>query len=183
MATNMKEFRRLAQGMDQRVRQLVLEGIGGRELLHRMLGHMPELQKIWVGADDRQLAVLCQDYPGFYEYAILMEEAAEEERANPIRYAYKDLPQLPEPVKGQFSQLLIDAATLERLYMAFISQQSDTSIAELNQQHQQWLTNRESFIHVLKTAGLPELVSEFALPTLEQIAGRISHLKNRACSE
>jgi hypothetical protein len=81
--TTMKDFRRMAKAMDQRVRKLVAEGVPDRELLHRMVGHLPDLQKIWVGTTDLGLASLCQDYPGFFKYASLMEEAFEAERAKP----------------------------------------------------------------------------------------------------
>jgi len=56
--TTMEDFRRMAAVMDQRVRQLAANGVTGRELIHRMVGHLPELHQIWVGANDRQLAIL-----------------------------------------------------------------------------------------------------------------------------
>ncbi len=54
----------------------------GNFLLSGMVRHMPDLQRIWTGATDQQLATLCQDYPGFYEYASLMDEGAEAEGAS-----------------------------------------------------------------------------------------------------
>jgi hypothetical protein len=68
----MQDFRRMAAAIDQRACQLMAEGVTGRELIHRMVGHMPDLQRIWVGANDQQLAMLCQDYPGFYQYALVL---------------------------------------------------------------------------------------------------------------
>jgi hypothetical protein len=41
----MQDFRRMAAEMDQRARQLMSENVTGRELIHRMVGHMPDLQK------------------------------------------------------------------------------------------------------------------------------------------
>ena len=180
--TSMEEFRRIAEAIDQHVRQLASNGVRGGELLNRMVGHLPDLQKIWVGANDRQLATLCQDYPGFYEYASLMEEAAETERANPGRSRYKDLPQLDEPLKGKLAELLTDAATLEQRYQALISggtRKNDARIEKLSRLHRKWLSNRERFIEALKEADLPKSASDFAVPTLGQMADRISNLEKR----
>ena len=178
----MEDFRSMAAAMDQRVRQLAAEGVKGGELLYRMVGHLPDLQRIWVGTNDRQLATLCNDYPGFYEYASLMEEAAEAERANPGRSRYKDLPQLDEPLKSKLAELLTDAATLEQRYQALISggtRNDDPRIEKLSRLHRKWLSNRERFIEALKEADLPKSVSEFAVPTLAQMAERISNLEKR----
>jgi hypothetical protein len=184
--TTMEDFRRIAAAIDQHVGQLAAKGITGGELLHRMVGHLPDLQRIWVGANDRQLAILCQDYPGFYQYASLMEEAAEAERANPGRSRYKDLPALDEPLKGKLSELLTDAATLERRYQALISggtRKDDARIEKLSRLHRKWLSNRERFIEALKEAGLPKSITEFAVPTLAQMADRISNLEKRVSDE
>ncbi len=62
--TTMEHFCKMAAAIDQRVGQLAVKGVTGGELLNGMVGHLPDLQRIWVGADDRQLAILCQDYPG-----------------------------------------------------------------------------------------------------------------------
>jgi hypothetical protein len=181
--TTIKEFRRMAAAIDQRVRQLAADGVKGRELLHRMVGHLPDLQKIWVGANDSQLAILCQDYPGFYEYASLMEEAAEAERASPGRAAYKDLPVLDEPLKSQLVKLLTDAAMLERRYQTLIGADTRNGDAEPSQLHRRWLSNRERFFEALKETDLPKSVSEFAVPTLGQMADRISNLEKRVSAK
>jgi len=176
----MDEFRRLAVTMHQRVRQLEANGVTGHELLYRMVGHLPDLQRIWVGANDSQLATLCQDYPGFYKYASLMEEAAEAERANPGRSRYKDLPPLDEPLKSKLAELLTDAATLEQRYQSLISggtRKNDARIEKLSRLHRKWLSNRERFIDALKEADLPKNISEFAVPMLGQMADRISNLE------
>jgi hypothetical protein len=177
----MEEFRRIAAAIDQHVRQLAANGVGGGDLLNRMVGHLPDLQRIWVGTNDRQLAILCNDYPGFYEYASLMEEAAEAERANPQRSRYKDLPQLDEPLKSKLAELLTDAATLEQRYQALISggtRNQDPRIGKLSRLHRKWLSNRERFIEALEETDLPKSVSEFAVPALGQMADRISSLES-----
>ena len=182
----MEEFRRMAATIDQRVGQLAAKGVTGGELLTCMVGHLPDLQRIWVGTNDRQLAILCQDCPGFYKYASLMEEAADAERANPGRSHRKDLPELNEPLKSRLSELLTDAATLERRYQALISggtRKNDARIEKLSRLHRKWLSNRDRFIEALKDADLPKSVSDFAVPMLGQMAERISNLEKRFSNE
>ncbi len=177
--TTMTNFRSMAAAMDQRVRQLAAKGVSGSELLYQMVGHLPDLQKIWDGTNDRQLATLCEDYPGFYQYASLMEEAAEAERANPTQASYKSLPQLDDALKSKLTELLTGAATLERRCQSLSTAKGDSQVErdELGQLHEIWLLNREDFIQALGEANLPKAVSEFAVPALEQIEERISKLK------
>lgn len=179
--TTMEDFRRMAQAMDQRVRQLAAERVTGCELINRMAGHLPDLQRIWVGTNDRQLAILCQDYPGFYRYASLMEEAAEAERANPRR-TYLKMPELNDSLKKQLSALLTVAATLERRYQSVIDANRrgvGDQLNELNRLHRQWLADRERFVETLNEAGVLKIVLEVVMPTLDQMADRIAQLKKR----
>ena len=46
------------------------------------MGYVPDLHKIWVGTSDQQLMTLSNEFPGFYRYALIMEEASEAERNN-----------------------------------------------------------------------------------------------------
>ncbi|CAN7782357.1 transposase [Cupriavidus necator] len=179
----MQEFRRIAGAMDQRVRQLTAESIADRELIHRMAGHLPDLERIWVGASDQQLAKLCQDYPGFYHYASLMEEAAEAERANPSK-KYLEMPELNAPLKSLLAALLTDAATLERGYQALIDAAYRDGMGgkldELNRRHRIWLDDRERFVGALNEAGTPTIVLEVVVPALGQMADLIAQLEKRA---
>lgn len=93
---SMQEYRQLAAGIDLRARQLAAEGVPDSALIFRMMAHTTELQRIWTSTTDQQLATLCREYPGFYRYASLMEEAAAAERRKPAR-SYDGLPQLPGP--------------------------------------------------------------------------------------
>jgi len=52
------EFRRLAAAMDLRIQQLTAEGVHGTAIIERMVGHLPDLQQIWVGTSDNQLAMI-----------------------------------------------------------------------------------------------------------------------------
>src|SRR5258708_25856494 len=69
---------------------------------------------LWVGTSDHQLATLCNDFPGFFRYASLMEEAADAERRKASR-PY-DVPELHDSLKDVMAALLVTAATLERSY-------------------------------------------------------------------
>ncbi len=112
----MHEERRMAAAMDLRVRQLESTGIDGTALIDGMVGYLPDLQRIWTTTSDETLASLCQEYPGFYRYAHLMENAAEAQRkrsasgSNPN----SEIQELPESLKRTVSKLLVDAATIER---------------------------------------------------------------------
>ena len=55
----MREFHRLAAAMDLRIQQLTAEGVHGAAVIERMVGHLPDLHRIWVGTSDHQLATLC----------------------------------------------------------------------------------------------------------------------------
>ena len=44
------------------------------------MGYVPDLHKIWVGTSDQQLMALSNEFPGFYRYVLIMEEASEAER-------------------------------------------------------------------------------------------------------
>lgn len=182
----MQDFCRLAAAMDQRVRQLANEGIAGRGLIDRMAGHLPDLQRIWEGASYQQLAMLCQDYPGFYQYANVMEEAAEAERANPSR-TYTELPELSDSLKPLLAALLTDAATLERGYQAVVDAANRRAMGgqlnKLARSHRSWLGDRERFFVALKEAGVPNVVLEVMGPGIGQMADRIAQLEKRAVSE
>lgn len=182
----MKDFRRMAKAMDQRVQQLAAEGVSGPVLLHQMVGHLPDLHRIWTGTTDQQLAILCEDYPGFYQYASLMEEAFEAERANP-QEKFRDLPELDDSLKPLLAALLTDAATLERGYQSLIEDRNRPGLRrltdELHECHRNWLAERERFILALKAADVPTIVMEMVNPAMDQMADRISNLKKRISSK
>ena len=171
--------------MDHRMRQLEAQGISGPECVNRMAGHVPELHRIWVGADDRQLAELCRHFPGFYRYASLMEQASEIARANPPARV-KDLPELPDGLKQPLRTLLTTAATLERGYQTVIDAGQRAGhgaglLAEMNGLRHQWLLDQKEFRETLNRneAGLPETALEFIDRALADFAGRISRVRAR----
>lgn len=112
----MNEFRRLAAKIDQHMQQLAAQGVNdGHAIINRMMGYVPDLHKIWVGTSDDQLMALSNEFPGFYRYALTMEEASEVER-NMASRPYDGMAQLSEQQKQMAAQLLTTAATLERGY-------------------------------------------------------------------
>jgi len=77
---SMNEFRRLATRIDQQMQQLAAEGVSeAYAVVNRMMGHAPDLHRIWIGTSDQQLMALSREFPGFYRYARIMEEASEAE--------------------------------------------------------------------------------------------------------
>ena len=92
--TAMSGHRQRAAAIDLRMRQLAEEAVPRPAIIGRMVAHVADLGAIWNATTDEQLAALCDEYPGFHTYAVLMEEAAEAERRKPAR-PYDDLPDTP----------------------------------------------------------------------------------------
>jgi hypothetical protein len=76
------------------------------------MGYVPDLHKIWVGTSDQQLMALSNEFPGFYRYALIMEEASEAER-NKASRPYDGMAGFFEEHKQRAAQLLVTAANLE----------------------------------------------------------------------
>jgi len=109
---SMNEFRRLAAKMEQHMQQLAAQDVNdAHAIINRMMGYVPELQKIWVGTSDDQLVALSNEFPNFYRYALIMEEAFEAERNRESR-PYDGIEQFPEQHRQLAGQLLTTAATL-----------------------------------------------------------------------
>src|ERR1035437_3414307 len=63
------------------MQQLSAQGVhDAHAIINRMVGYVPDPHKIWVGTSDDQLMMLSDEFPGFYSYALTMEEASEAER-------------------------------------------------------------------------------------------------------
>ena len=106
------------------------------------MGYVPDLHKIWVGTSDQQLMALSNEFPGFYRYALIMEEASEAER-NKASRPYDGMAGFSEEHKQRAAQLLVTAANLERGYQAFRGsgnlQVFQPQVNELGRLHRQWL--------------------------------------------
>ena len=109
---------------------------------------MPDLHKIWVGTSDQQLMALSNEFPGFYRYALIMEEASEAER-NKASRPYDGMDGFSEEHKQRAAQLLVTAANLERGYQAFRGsgnlQVFQPQVNELGRLHRQWLSDLDGF--------------------------------------
>lgn len=77
------------------------------------MGYVPDLHKIWVGTSDQQLMALSNEFPGFYRYALIMEEASEAER-NKASRPYDGMAGFSEEHKQRAAQLLVTAANVRR---------------------------------------------------------------------
>jgi hypothetical protein len=178
-----KDYRKLAAAMDVRIRQLTADGIHGAAVIDHMVSHLSDLQRIWVGTSDAELLRLTEEFPGFYEYASLMEEAAEAERQKPSR-SYDGLPELPNALKEMISALLSTAAVLERRYRAAVDAQRrpdlERQLDELAQQHTRWLADCESYRSALKAADVPEKSRDLMMVAVSRLSESIADLKARA---
>jgi len=127
-----------------------------------------------------QLAALCNEYPGFHAFAVLMEEAAEAERRKLAR-PYDDLPELPDAVKARLASLLGTAAQLQRDYQSVRDAGSTSAPVRppplLSRRHAQWDADRTDLVATLQAAGVPRKAQDIILPALTRIAQQIDQLK------
>ena len=177
---SMNEFRRLAAKMDQHMQQLAAQGVSDAPaIIHRMMGYVPDLHQIWVGTADEQFIALSHEFPGFYRYALIMEEAFEAERQKGSR-PYDGLAPLSEPHQQRAAQLLTTAATLERGYQALLGSGNrpvvQPQVHEMDKLHQQWLSDLESFKSALRAQGAEPRALEYVNEAFGRLAERIKKL-------
>ncbi|MGF6604552.1 hypothetical protein P3T23_009308 [Paraburkholderia sp. GAS448] len=177
---NMNELRRLAAKIDQHMQQLSAQQVNDAQaIFNRMMGYVPDLHKIWVGTSDDQLIALSNEFPGFYRYALIMEEAFEAER-NKASRPYDGMARCSEQHRQQGAQLLTTAATLERGYQAFRGsgnlQVFQSQVDELGRLHRQWLSDLESFKSSLRAQGTELKVLEYVNEAFGRLAERIRKL-------
>lgn len=177
---SMNEFRRLAAKIDQHMQQLSAQGVSDAPaIIHRMMGYVPDLHTIWVGTSDDQLLALSNEFPRFYRYALIMEEASEAER-NKASRPYDGLAEFSEEHKQQGAQLLATAATLERGYQAFRGcgnlQVFQSQVNELGRLHRKWMSDLESFKSALHAQGAEPKALEYVNEAFGHLAERIKTL-------
>jgi hypothetical protein len=176
------DHRQRAAAMDLRMRQLAEEGVPRSAIIDRMTAYVVDLGEIWNATTDEQLAALCDEYPGFHTYAVLMEEAAEAERRRPAR-PYDGLPELPDALKEQLSSLLSTTAKLERDYQSVLNAAGTSApmswLLPLSELHAQWLADLTRFRAALQSAGVPLKARDMVLPAIERMARQIGELEAR----
>ena len=177
---SMNEFRRLASKIDQHMQQLAAQGVNeAHVIINRMIGYGPDLHRIWVGTSDQQLMALSNEFPGFYRYALIMEEAAEAER-NKASRPYDGMAEFSEQHKQRGAQLLTTAATLERGYQAFRTsgnlQVFRSQLEELGRLHRQWLSDLHDFKTSLSAQGADPKVLEYVNQVFGAMVERIKQL-------
>ena len=166
--------------MDQHMQQLSAQGVNdAHAIIDRMMGYVPDLHKIWVGTSDDQLIALSNQFPGFYRYALIMEEASEAER-NKASRPYDGMAQFSEQHKQLAAQLLTTAATLERGYQAFLGsgnlQVFQPQVNALDKLHRQWLSDLESFKSSLRAQGAEPKALAYVNEAFGRLAERLKKL-------
>jgi hypothetical protein len=179
---SMNEFRQLAAKVDQHMQQLSAQGVNDAQaLINRMMGYLPDLHKIWAGTTDDQLIALSNEFPGFYRYALIMEEASEAERTKPSR-PYDGMVQFSEQHKQQAAQLLATAATLERGYQVFREggnlQGFQPQLNQMGKLHRQWLSDLENFKSSLRAQGVEPKALEYVNEAFGHFVERINKLSS-----
>ena len=177
---SMSKFRRKAEKIDQHMQLLASEGVNEPSaIISRMMGYIPDLHEIWTGTTDQQLMSLSHEFPGFYRYAFIIEEASEAERNKPSR-PYDNMEKFSAAHQQQGGELLTTAATLERSYQALREidspQAFQPQINELNRLHQQWLSDIASFKSALRAQKTDPRALEYVDQVFEQLIDRIKQL-------
>jgi hypothetical protein len=173
---SMNEFRRMAAKMDQHMRQLSAQGVNdAHAIINRMMGYTPDLHRIWTGTSDNQLIALSNEFPGFYRYALIMEEGFEAE-CNKASRAYDGFAPFSEQHKQLGEQLLTTAATLERSYQAIPGNGNLQVVNELGRLHRKWLSDLECFKNSLREQGVDPKVLECVNEAFGRLADRIEEL-------
>ncbi len=177
---SMHEFRRLAARIDQHMQQLAAEGVSeAPAIINRMMGHVPALHRIWVGTSDQQLMALSREFPGFYRYARIMEEASEAER-NKASRPYDGMAEFSEQHQHRGAQLLTTAATLERGYQALRAgghlHVFQPHLNELGRLHRQWLSDLDDFKQSLRAQGAEPKGLDYVNEAFGRLADRIKQL-------
>lgn len=177
---SMTKFHRIAKRMDEHMRLLESEGIRNpHEIINRMMGYIPDLHEIWTGTSDHQLMALSQEFPGFYRYASIMEEASAAEQNKPSR-PYDGIAQFSKEHQQQASQLLTTATTLEQGYQVLRKVDTPTifqnQAIELHRLHQQWLSDLSRFKNALREQNTDPRALGYVDKTFEQISERIKQL-------
>jgi hypothetical protein len=177
------EAGRLAAEIDVRMRQLAEQGVPPSAIIERMATYVVHLQKIWTSTGDDELAALCREYPGFHDYAVLMEDAAEAERRKPTR-PNDGLPELPDGLKEQLSSLLSGAANLERDYQSVLDAAGAPApaawLAPHGRRYAEWEADLARFTATMQSSTIPQRSRDLVLQALHGIARRVVELKARA---
>lgn len=166
----------IAAAIDQRMCQLEAMGIGGAVLLDRMIGHVPDLQRLWSTTSDDLLASLCRTYPGLYRYGMLVEKAVEAE--NKKRMDDRPGPEASASLKATVAQLLTDGAALETGFQTLLEahEQHDMSVETqvLKAHHRHWTTQLAGVYDELRNSNASDyaILSRLFTP----MAQRIDHL-------
>ena len=176
----MPEFRRLAAKIDQHIQQLSAQGVNdAHAIINRMMGHVPDLHKLWLGTSDDQLMALSREFPGFYRYARLMEEGFEAER-NKASRPYDGMAQFSEQHQHMGAQLLTTAATLERGYQALRAgghlHVFQPQLNDLGRLYRQWLSDVDDFKQSLRVQGAEPKGLDYVNEAFGHLADRIKQL-------
>ena len=138
------------------------------------------LTKYEASGNAKALALITQmQFPGFYRYALIMEEASEAER-NKASRPYDGMAQFSEQHKQLAAQLLTTAATLQRGYQAFLGsgnlQVFQPQVNALDKLHRQWLSDLESFKSSLRAQGAEPKALAYVNEAFGRLAERLKKL-------
>lgn len=94
-----KNQKRLAQRIDKYVKGILAKGGGDEQILQNMYDHMGTFKKLMDTSSPDDMNELCQQYDGFYRFAMLLEMMAKGIQAGTIDVPdipLSDLPPMPD---------------------------------------------------------------------------------------
>jgi hypothetical protein len=182
-----KEWREIAAGIDERVRQLAAQGVSDSALVDQMVGYMQPLQRLWNGTTDDELDELLTAYPGFVRYATLMEELSERLRSGAgVPDHIQKLDQYSDSIKAaiesalgagtefkQALQVLIDAAGTKGAARA----SAPRGKRDFDALEKRWTGGRDRLLAAVQAARLPESARALVVKGLDQLGDRIARLQ------
>jgi hypothetical protein len=180
--------RRIAAGIDQRVRQLAGQNLSDSALVDQMVAYMADLQALWNSTTDEELDALCEEYPGFVRYATVMESLSEALRTGVGVPAHvKQMPRLPEHIKEPMQRLLTEGAALERRLQQRIDESrrgrkvgDDTSDVEVSLRD--WSAAVSRLVREVQGSELAPVTQQPILRAFRDLAASIRQLQKTATS-
>ena len=167
----MPDFRKFAQRVDKKMEQLIFSGVKHPdEILHHMVGYLPDMHRLWTTTTDEQLMYLSAKFPYFKEFALILEAGFQAERNKHSR-SYDGLVKFTEEQRSIVEGLVQRATDIEE---SLGRGGHRSAIADI---WSEWKSEFTEFIRKLACDGVdPRVVHEvenFFQPTVTRVNGML----------
>lgn len=154
--------------VDHKMEHLFFNGIRNPdEILHHMIGYLPEMHELWKGTTDEQLMYLSTKYPYFKEFALILERGFQVERNKGGR-PYDEFDKFTEEQGTTVKNLIQQATDIDES----ISRGGERSIkADI---WRDWQTEFNDFTRRLAKDGVDPRVIEAVEAFFQPVAARVN---------